>query len=67
MTGLRVHIRHVRKAGRCVEGARAWFEAQGWSWRDFAKNGRPIEDFDATGDPLAIEVADIARAEVAGG
>lgn len=63
----RIHMRHVRMAGRCVPGARTWVESQGWSWRDFVKNGRPIEDFEATGDPLVVDLIAFARAEVAGG
>ena len=63
----RVYIRHLRQAGRCVSGSRTWFDARGWDWKDFAKNGRSIEDFEATGDPLAAEIAALARAEVAGG
>lgn len=64
---LRVYRRHLRKANRCGSGCRVWFARQNppWSWGDFLRNGLPIEDFDNTGDPLAIEIADIVRAEAA--
>ncbi len=64
-SGILVRMTHVRKARFCASGAREWFARQGWSWSDFLANGRPVEDFDALGDPLGSRVAEIAREELA--
>lgn len=58
-----VTMRHVRKCCMCSRGARAFFERHGMDWGEFLKNGLPVEAFEATGDAMAIQVADAARAE----
>ncbi|WLJ71138.1 hypothetical protein [Sphingomonas phage Carli] len=55
--------RHIRASLICTRGARGWFKAQGWSWSEFIVNGRPADDFRATGDPFAIQVAEAAEQE----
>lgn len=62
-----LRIAHIRAAKLCLKGARAWFDQRGWSYGEFLENGRPVEDFEATGCPLAARAAKIAREEVAGG
>jgi len=36
---------------------------QGWSWAEFLERGIAVEIVEATGDPLALRVAEIARRE----
>jgi hypothetical protein len=62
-----VRMSHIRKARFCASGTREWFARQGWSWSEFLTNGRPASDFEATGDPLGAQVAEIAREEAARG
>jgi hypothetical protein len=62
-----IHVRHIRQAGICMNGARAWFKARGWSWAEFINEGRPACDFIATGDPLAMRPVEAARKEMNNG
>lgn len=57
----RVRMEHVRKAMMCSKGSRTWFKRHGLDWQEFLKNGIEPEKFEATGDPMAIRVAEIAR------
>jgi hypothetical protein len=50
---LRITITDVRRAGYCASGARRWFEANGFDFRAFLKDGIPAPDLLATGDALA--------------
>jgi len=59
----RVYVRHLRGAKRCASGSRNWWKKHNLDWRDFVKNGIAAETLIATGDPLALEVVEIARAE----
>lgn len=63
MTEPVIHIRHMRQAKLCMNGTRAWFAARNWSWQSFITDGRPAEDFIATGDPLAMRPVEAARRE----
>ncbi len=59
---MRLYLHHISAAHQCRKGARVWFRARGWSWTDFLANGRPVEDFEATGDPLTERaVAEVYR------
>lgn len=62
-----VRISHVRKAELCASGARRWFNSYGFSWSDFLQNGKPADELEATGDPLALKVVAIAREDTANG
>lgn len=62
-----VRFKHIRAARICAAGARHWFMQRGWNWNQFLADGRPVEDFEATGDPFAQRVAEIAREEASGG
>lgn len=63
MTQIIVHVRHVRAAMFCTRGMREWLVYHGFDVTDFVKNGMPIEKWEATGDALALRVAEIARKE----
>jgi hypothetical protein len=65
VTEIRVHMRHVRKAGLCSRGLRAWAAANGFQVAPFLSEGLPVETVEATGDGFALKVAKIAREEAA--
>ena len=56
-----VTVAHLRAAKMCSRGARVWFEKRGWDWQAFLKNGLPAEQFEATGDAMAIQLVEVAR------
>lgn len=62
-----VHLRHIRQARYCLNQTRPFFARHSWPWQDFLDNGRPAQDFIATGDPRAIRVAEIATQEATDG
>jgi hypothetical protein len=49
----------------CNREPRLFFKQQGWSWQEFLDHGLPVEQVEASGDPMALRVAAIAREEVA--
>ena len=57
-----VTIEHVRKAGVCTRGARAWAARHGFDYRRFLLHGYPADEIEAIGDALALKVVAIARA-----
>ena len=57
-------MKHVRKCKMCSRGARAFFDRHGLDWNEFLKSGVTVESLVATGDAMAKQVADAARAEV---
>lgn len=59
----RIYIRHIRGAKRCAGGTRNWWLKHNLDWKDFVKNGIDAETLLATGDPMALQVVEIARAE----
>lgn len=68
MSGIIVHMRHVRGKGEfgadlCTRGARAWFDTNGLDFREFLDNGLPVEKLEALGDALADRVCAAARRE----
>jgi hypothetical protein len=58
-----VKPRHVRMAGGCAEGARVFLRRHGISDREFFLRGLPIDVVEATGDAMALRVAQAAREE----
>lgn len=64
-------MRHMRdrRIDYCVPGLRVFFARNGLSFGRFAREGIPAEELEATGDAMAIKVAEFARreAEVQGG
>lgn len=67
MAELKLHTRHLRQSKTCMKNSRLWFAARGWSWTDFLDNGRPVADFIATGDPLALRAVAAAEQEATDG
>lgn len=62
---IRVHMRHVREAGLCSSGMRAWFARHGFDALDFIRHGVEIERLEATRDHFALRACAVARAEAA--
>ena len=56
-----VTIAHVRAAGLCVHGTRAWFARRGLDFRAFLARGLPASILLATGDAMAARVVNVAR------
>ncbi len=71
-TELRIWPRHLYsvpylgRAGFCANGSRQWFAAHGLSWADFVANGIAADRLEATGDPMAMQLIDHAKAVEAG-
>lgn len=56
-----VRMTHIRRARYCSRGTRDFFKRHGMDWSKFLREGLPAEQFEATGDAMAIRVAEIAR------
>jgi hypothetical protein len=56
-----ITIAHVRAAGMCVHGTRAWFARQGLDFRVFLRGGIDADVLLATGDAMARRVVEHAR------
>lgn len=59
-----VTIKHVRAAGICSRGARAWVASKGLSWATFLDTGFDAEFLRATGDPIVLRAVAQADKEV---
>lgn len=63
-TGVIVRMRHVRAAGLCAAGVRGWFRGRDRAlMQRFCREGLPLEQVEAFGDALSLQVAAAARAE----
>jgi len=51
-----ITIADVRESGICAAGARRWFDAYGFDFRDFMQNGIDSATLLATGDAYAHRV-----------
>lgn len=60
-------MKHLRAANFCNREPRLFFKQQGWSWQQFLDEGLPVEQVEASGDPMALRVAAIARQDAARG
>ena len=63
---IRVKMQDVHAARFCSSGARVWLKAQGIDVLEFIREGVPVEQFEQTGDEMALRVAAIARARANG-
>lgn len=66
MTDIRVLPIDLPPAGLCVNGARTWFAQHGLDFREFIREGTPIEIMRATGCPLAERACQAAEQRVNG-
>lgn len=56
-----VTMAHVRAAGMCSRGARAFFIRHNLDWAEFLAAGLPAETISATGDAMALRVVEVAN------
>lgn len=56
-----VRMEHIRAAKMCSRGARDFFNRHNLDWSKFLKEGIPATELEATGDTMAITVAEVAR------
>lgn len=72
-SGIRVTMAHVRAASvsgagvLCAPGIRTWCSTRGVDLHRLAREGLPVELFEALPDAFARRAAAIARQEAAGG
>lgn len=64
MTHITINDLRASGVGTCPT-ARAWFEANGVSWRDFKGKGYPIDEARKIGDPRVDLVIAAAEARIA--
>jgi len=65
MTQIMARLEHARAIGYCARGMRRWFEGREHTWQEFVSFGVPVEWLRATGDEMAIRVAEEAEREAA--
>lgn len=67
MSDVIVYMRHVRQIKGCSRGARSFCERHGIDWSQFLKDGIPASTLRATGDYMAIHLAEAAEKEAQDG
>ncbi|MEF8729525.1 MAG: hypothetical protein V5B34_15155 [Accumulibacter sp.] len=60
----RVTVVHARELGYCLKGIRRWFDGRERSWLEFVEHGVDSDWLRATGDAMAIRLADLAEGGV---
>jgi len=58
-----VKLEHARRVGYCARGMRRWFEGREHTWQEFITTGLPASWARATGDAMAMRLADEAERE----
>jgi hypothetical protein len=66
-SGIRIYVRHMRSLGYCARAGKDWFAQNDHDWKDFLKNGLPIETAERIGDHPGLTVAAAARKEAEDG
>ncbi|MBS0212300.1 MAG: hypothetical protein JSR26_03850 [Proteobacteria bacterium] len=62
MTDAIATIAHIRAAGLCARGARAWAARHGFDWSAFLRDGVSVARLEALDDPFAARViAEVRR------
>lgn len=61
-SGVLVKMKHIRSANLCAGGMKDWFAENKIDYRGL-RDGIPAEVLEATGDPYALRVVEIARAD----
>jgi hypothetical protein len=56
-----ITMRDVRAAQMCSRGAREFANRHGIDWRLFVTSGIPSEQLEATADPMALRIVEVAR------
>jgi len=58
-----IYMSDIRAAKMCSKGARDFFKHHNMDWNTFIKDGLPSEQFEKTGDAMALQVVEVARGE----
>lgn len=61
-SGVLVKMQHIRAEKLCADGTKEWFEHHDIDWRRL-RAGVPVEEIEATGDKMALDVAKRARGD----
>ena len=56
-------VKHIRAAGLCSKGSRAWFLKHRLDWPAFLRDGIPAETLEEINDPMGNAVARAARGQ----
>ena len=56
-----ITMRHVRKAGMCSHGGRAFAKKYNFDWNDFLRHGVEEEILLDTKDAMMIRLVEVAR------
>ena len=64
MSEVMAKLEHARRLGYCARGMRRWFEGRDRTWAEFVERGVPVAWLRATGDAMAMRVADEAERDV---
>lgn len=56
-----VTMRHIRRCKMCSGGSREFFKRHNLDWNKFLQEGIRASELEATGDAMAIRVAQEAR------
>lgn len=61
MSDVIVRVDDLHSVGYCNRGARVFFAKHGLDWAVFVRDGLPVEVFEATGDAMALRLAEFSR------
>lgn len=56
-----VTMADIRSCKMCSRGARAFYQRHKLDWSQLLREGTPVEEIEATGDVMALKVAEVAR------
>lgn len=59
-----IRMEHVRKAGMCSSGARAFFKRHDLDWNQFLEQGITAKELIPTQDAMALTVIEVARGRI---
>jgi hypothetical protein len=65
VSGIRVKLEDARAVKYCAAGMRVWGARHGLDFAAFAREGIPVEIFEAIGDAMGLAAAAAARARAA--
>lgn len=60
---VKVTMKHMRRLNYCSSGVRKFFLQHGLDYGKFLREGIPAEELLATGDAMAIRVAEVANGQ----
>ena len=67
MSVIMARLEHARQLGYCARGLRRWLTEQGIAWSTFLAEGVSVHWLRASGDAMAIRLAEQAEQENANG